>query len=192
VDLERLFALLSGIHPLSDEFKAAIEEELTLLSLPKNHMLLEAPRIAEHAFFLDSGFAMSYIYMKGQKQIENFWASGQIVISAKSFFEQVPCREFIKLMVQSEVLCVSYHGVLRLFKAFPEAHFIYATIMNQYYENSRERTHDMQHLNARDRYQKLLTHFPQIEQIIAQEYIASYLGIAPQSLSRLKRQMRGS
>jgi hypothetical protein len=64
--------------------------------------------------------------------------------------------------------------------------------MNQYYENSRERTHDMQHLNARERYQKLLANFPQIEQIIAQEFIASYLGIAPQSLSRLKRQMRGS
>ena len=168
MNTDRLFNVMSAIHPLSNAFKAAIEKELTLLSLPKNYILLEAPEIAGQACFLDAGFAMSYIYMEGKKQIEGFWISGQVIISTRSFFEQVPSQEFIQLVESSEILCISYAGVIRLFDAFPEAHFIYRVIMNQYYERSRERIREMQHLNALERYERLLDTFPSIEQIVPQ------------------------
>lgn len=185
--MDRLFQVLSAIHPLSEDFKKAIEKEMTSLSLPSQHILLEAPRIAEYAYFLDSGFALSYTFLKGKKQIGCFWVSGQIILSGKSFFERVPSKEFIQLMTQSEVLCISLDSVLRLFDLFPEANTIYRIVMNQYYEHSQQRIHDLQHLTGLERYEKLLSTFPNVEQLIPQEYIASYLGIAPQSLSRIKR-----
>ena len=188
---DQLFQVLSAIHPVSEKFKSAIKKELTPLSLPKNYLLLEPPRIAEYAYFLNKGFAMAYTFGNGQKCIEGFWQSGQIVMSAKSFFEQVPSLEFIQLMEKSEVLCISYAGVQQLFEAFPEAHFIYGVVMNQYYEQSKERIRDVHQLNAEQRHEKLLSRFSNIEQTISQEHIASYLVITPQSLSRIKRQ-RGS
>jgi CRP/FNR family transcriptional regulator, anaerobic regulatory protein len=187
MNAEQLFHVLSTIHPLTGDFKRAIEKELVHLSLPKNYLLLEAPRISEHAYFLEKGFAMCYTFVKGKKQIEWFWTSRQIIVSTKSFFEQVPAKEFIQLIEQSEVLCISYAGVLRLFDAYPEAHFIWRGVMNQYYERSRERIHDIQFADAEERYKKLLFDYPGIEQFIPQEYIATYLGITPQSLSRIKR-----
>ncbi len=186
--LDKLFQVLSAIHPMSEDFKKAIEQEVTYLSLPSHHMLLEAPRIAAHAYFLDDGFAMSYTFIKGKKQVECFCTQGQFIVSVKSFFEQVPSQEFIQLMKQSEVLCISYASVLRLFHTFPEANFIYRVLMNQYYEQSRERIRELHHLSAYARYKKLREVFPPIEQILPQEHIASYLGIAPQSLSRIKKQ----
>lgn len=185
--MEKLFQVLSGIHPLSDNFKKAIEKEVTHLSLPAHYLLLEAPKVSEHAYFLKDGFAMSYTYFKGRKQIDDFWNAGRIVFSATSFFEQVPSREFIELMVPSEVLCVSHESVMRLFSTFPEAHFIYRVTMNQYYEHCRERIRDLQYMTGVERYEKLHTTYPQIEQVVSQEHLASYLGIAPQSLSRIKR-----
>jgi hypothetical protein len=85
------------------------------------------------------------------------------------------------------LFCVTHDSVLHLFQTFPEAHFIYRVIMNQYYENSRERTRDLQHLTAAERYEKLIRYLPDVEQHVTQNHIASYLGIAPQSLSRIKR-----
>lgn len=190
MDTQKLFDFFSSIHPVTETFKSACEKELTPLSLPRDYILLEAPKISEHSYFLDTGFAMSYTFIKGKKQIESFWPEGQMIISPKSFFEQVPSHEFIQLMQQSDVLCISYAGVLRLFKHFPEAQYIYRVIMNQRYETCRERGRDMQDLIARDRYKKVRMTFPHIEQIIPQEYIASYLGITPQSLSRIKRNKR--
>jgi CRP-like cAMP-binding protein len=191
VRFERLFAFLSEIHPLSDAFRSSIERELRVLLLPKNYMLLEAPRVSDHAWFLERGFAMSYSYTDAGLQVENFWKDGEVILSVKSFFEQAPSAESIRLMVPAEVIFISYRGVQRLFRDFPEAHLIYETVVNRYYEQSRERAHDILTLDATERYRKLLSTFPRIEQMATQEHIASYLGIAPQSLSRLKRQMRG-
>ncbi len=184
---EKLFSVLSSIHPISSDFRKAVERVITPLSLPQDHLVLEATRIAECAYFINEGFAMAYTFVKGKKQVDWFWNSGQIMVSARSFFEQVPSREFIQLRTSTELLCITHDSVLHLFQTFPEAHFIYRVIMNQYYEHSRERTRDLQHLTAVERYEKLIHYFPGIEQHVTQKNIASYLGIAPQSFSRIKR-----
>jgi CRP/FNR family transcriptional regulator, anaerobic regulatory protein len=126
MNTERLLAVLSAIHPLSEQFKKEIEKVATPLSLPQNYVLLEAPRISGHAYFLLEGFAMSYIFIKGQKYVESFWNPGEIIVSVKSFFEQVPSREFIQLRDNSEILCFSHADVARLFETLPEANSITA------------------------------------------------------------------
>lgn len=192
MNTEGLFNALSAIHSLSRGFKKSLEKALIPLTLPKNHLLLEAPKIAEHAYFLNKGFAMAYTFVDGKRNTEAFWKAGQIMMSSNSFFEQVPSMEYIQLMQKSDVLCISYASVQNLFNNFPEANYIYQIIMNRHYENSRNRIHDMQRLDALQRFKKLLRIFPDIEQIVPQDCIASYLGITPQSLSRLKRQKGNS
>jgi CRP-like cAMP-binding protein len=187
MNLEKLYQTLSAMHPLSDSFKVDLAKEMVRLSLPKDYFLLEAPKVSEHAYFIEEGFALSYTFERGKKQIERFFSSGQIVISPRSFFERVPSEEFIQLMEQSDVLHIHRAAVYQLLKVHPEADAIYRIVMNQYLEQFRERMHDMQHLNARQRFEKLRRSYPRIEQTAPQEYLASYLGIAPQSLSRLKK-----
>lgn len=188
--MSRLIELLSTICPLTDAFVHALKKELTHLSLPKNYHLLEAPKISEHAYFIDRGFAMSYVFVEGRKQTEKFWTSGQIIVSPKSFFEQTPSKEFIQLLQVSEVLCINRKAVFKLFKEYDEASQIYRVVMNQYLEQSRQRYTDLRALNARQRFEKMLMEFPEIEQIVSQENIASYLGITPPSLSRMKGSQR--
>jgi CRP/FNR family transcriptional regulator, anaerobic regulatory protein len=185
--MERLFNLLESLEPSSESFKDALRKEAVLLSLPRNHMLLEAAKVAEYAYFIASGFAMSYRFVKGRKQIEEFYRAGRILVSPRSFFEQTPSTEFIQLLEPSEVFHIRYESVMMLLKTFPVATSYYWMTMTHYYEESRQRIHDLQHLSAGERYKKLHQLHPRLEQLVPQEFIASYLGIAPQSLSRLKR-----
>lgn len=187
MNVDTLFNMFSAIQPLSTDFKKALEKELVHLSLPKHHLLLEAPRVSDQLFFLERGFAMGYTFVDGRRQIESFWTAGQMIISIKSFFEQVPAKEFIQLIEHSDVLCISYAGFLRLSDKFPESHFIWRGLTIQYYERCKERIHEIQFMNAGERYQKILAIFPGIEQRIPQDHIAAFLGITPQSLSRLKK-----
>jgi CRP-like cAMP-binding protein len=191
MNLEKLYQALSAMHPLSDSFKVDLAKEMVRLSLPKDYFLLEAPKVSEHAYFIEEGFALSYTFVRGKKQIERFFSSGQIVISPRSFFEQVPSEEFIQLMEQSDVLHIHRPAVYQLLDRHPEADIIYRIVMNEYLEQFRDRMHDMQHLNALQRFKKLRRNYPRIEQTVPQEYLASYLGIAPQSLSRLKKNIDG-
>jgi CRP-like cAMP-binding protein len=187
MNLEKLYQALSAMHPLSESFKVDLAKEMVRLSLPKDYFLLEAPNVSEHAYFIEEGFALSYTFVRGKKQIEHFFSGGQIIVSPKSFFERAPAQEFIQLMEQSEVLYIHRQAVYQLLHVHPEADAIYRIVMNQYLEQFRERMHDMQHLNALQRFKKLRRSYPRIEQTVPQEYLASYLGIAPQSLSRLKK-----
>ena len=185
--MDRLLELLSSIETLSDNFIEELKKRMVLLSLPKSHMLLEAAKIADHAYFLNYGVAMSFRYVNGKKHVEEFYPAGRIIISPRSFFEQIPSKESIQLIEQSEVLHINYKDVMDLLAQFQEANRIYRVTMNLYYEESRDRIHDLQHLSAVERYEKLQGAIPNIEQLVPQEHIASYLGIAPQSLSRLKK-----
>ncbi|AYB32013.1 Crp/Fnr family transcriptional regulator [Chryseolinea soli] len=187
MDTERLFELLNRIYPVSEEFRNAIERELIQLSFPKNHVLLEPPNVAGHSYFINSGFAISYTYFEGKKDITWLWPAGGIMVAGKSLFEQVASREFIQLVEPSELLCMSYHSLLKLFEAYPETNILYRAVLHQYFEQSQARIEDMKNLSAIQNYRKLINGFPGIEQVLSQEQISSYLGIAPQSLSRMKK-----
>jgi CRP-like cAMP-binding protein len=187
MDTTRMFQELAAICPLSGGFKDALLAELSELSLPKDHYLLQAPQVSDQVYFMLEGFAFSFIFVDRVRRVEWFWKKNQCIISPRSFFEQKPAREFIRLARDSELLCISYKSIEKLLDDFSEARSIHRVIMNKYFENSRRRIREMQQLNADDRFRRLIIHYPSIEQLVSQESIASYLGITPQSLSRIKR-----
>jgi CRP-like cAMP-binding protein len=189
MNTEELFHVLSGLYPLSDEFRSALIKVLVPLTFPKNHLLLNAPAIAAHAYYLQSGFVMSYSFVDGKKITQGFWKSGQLFVSHKSFLEQIASRESLQLMEDSELLCISYESIQLLLMQHEEAHLIYQMLLNRHHDQCRERLLDMQRFNASERFERLLQQFPRIEEIIPQDAIASYLGVTPQSLSRIKRQI---
>lgn len=188
---EGLLHLLSSVRPLSSAFKEALENEMIDLSLPKGHYLLEEKSICNHLFYLHSGFAVSFSYTETAKQIEWLWKPGEVVFSAISFFRQVPSDEFIQLIDDSQVSRISHTSLIGLGRDFPEALGACFSLFAGWAEQAEGRLHDLQHLGAPTRFEKMVGTYPRVEQLLSQENIASYLNIAPQSLSRLKRRQRG-
>jgi CRP-like cAMP-binding protein len=184
-----LLDVLTDIVPLSDGFKEGVQRLTVRLSLPRKYKLLKAPQVADQAYFLEKGYAMSYHFVRGKRKVETFWAPGHIILSPKSFFERVPSTEFIELIEQSDVLCLNHGSVQQLLRDFEEARYIHQVVMNQYTDRERQRLHDRQYLRAEEQYEKLLTAFPGIEQHVTQRAIASYMGITAQSLCRMKRRL---
>lgn len=121
--------------------------------------------------------------------MEGFWRPREVVVPFKSFSEQSPSMEFIQLLTPGDVFYISHASVVMLLDTFPEGNYIYRHVLHGYYENCRIRLQDLQQLSATERYHNLRQRFSGIEQLVSQEDIASYLGIAPQSLSRIKRKL---
>lgn len=183
---ERLFRVLAKIHPLTEAFKDALKNELQFVAYPKGHYLIQARTVARHAYFLQTGFSVSYLYHEGDRVVTGFWQPGDIILSPKSFFRQTPTDEIIELTTNSELLAITYESALKLFERFPEANIIARAITADYHAKSDERVVDFHTLSAWDRYTKLIRDYPSIELNLTQDFIASYLNVTPQTLSRLK------
>lgn len=184
---DRLFQVLSDIHPLTEDFKEALKTELQLVVYPKGHYLLQAQAAAQHAYFLQKGFSVSYLYEEGHRVVTDFWKPGEIIMAPKSFFYQSQTDKIIQLTADSELLSLSYISTIKLFETFPVANSLARAITADYHARSEERIIDLHNLDARERYTKLLKLFPGLEMNVSQELIASYLNVTRSTLSRLRR-----
>jgi len=187
MNINNLLAHLESFHPLSDEFKKFLTENAIPLSFPKRHILLDVLKVASHVYFLNEGFAMSYTLSADGKITENFWKPGQIVVAFESFFEQKPSMEVIQLLKPSQLLAISHETTEQLLARFPEARSLSRTMMYWHYAHVRRRLQSMKSSDHAEQYNKLLRIFPDLELIVSQRAIATYLGIAPQSLARIRR-----
>lgn len=190
MDTKRLFNTLAALHPLSDEFKSSLLSSASVLHVSKDRLLLNAPAVAAHAYYLHSGFVMSFSLVEGKRITRGFWKSGQLFVSHKSFLEQVASKESLQVMMDSELLGISYEHVQRLLKQFEEARHLYHALLDRYHEQCMDRLLDMQRFTAAERLERLLHQFPALPDIVPQDAIASYLGITPQSFSRIKRKIK--
>lgn len=182
-----LLNLLGTFHPLSDGLKGFLRENLTAVSFPNRHILLEVPKIASHIYYLEDGFAMSYTFNREGKITENFWKPGQIIVAFESFVYQRPSYEVIQLVGPSDLLCLSYDKMQEMYVEFPEANVMGRLMMTQHYARLRKRLRMLKHADHLSQYQKILQYYPNIERIVTQQAIATYLGITPQTLARIKR-----
>lgn len=186
MNTNRLFKLLSSKYALPTNFRAALEKALSAAAYPKGHQLVQAQVAAHHAYFLEKGFALSFQYLPAKRVVTDFWKEGEIIVSPRSFFDQLPTDEIVQLATDSELLSISYRQVIDLFERFPVANHLARDIMVDYYARCKERIMDIHTLDNWTRYNKLLAIYPGIELNVTQEYIASYLNITPQTLSRIK------
>ncbi len=185
--MKGLLQTLASVIPITDSFRHDLEKVAITMSLPKFHHLVEAPKVPAFVYFLERGFAITYIYENGKKQIEKFWRGGQPIILTHSFCKQQPSLQFLQLMETSEVIHLNYADIGNLLANHPTIAKLYQSILLDYLKQTEDRLRDHQQLAAHERHKKLLEQFPGIEQIVPQEYIASYLGVTPQSLSRIKK-----
>lgn len=190
MDTHRFFQLLETFHPLGDAFKQFLEAHVIPLSLPAHHILLDIPKVASHVYFLHEGFAISYTLTATGKITENFWKSGQLIVAFESFIEQKASLEVIQLVKPSTLLGISYDTLTQSLARFPDAQELYRKILNQHYIHLRSRLRHMKTSSHAAQYTRLLQVFPGLELIVSQQAIATYLGIAPQTLGRIKRKIR--
>lgn len=177
---------------LSDKFK---ENEFLLkrfLSLseecviPAKTSLLEVGAVSKSFYFVRQGCLRLWFNSDGRDITFQFFMEGQGVASIESFMRGVGSQFSIETIEPSVVLKCSKEHLLQLIVEFPELkewgdNFIVDRLIN-YTHLFLSRIKD----SPQERYRKLIEEHPEIIQRIPQHYIASYLGITPVSLSRIR------
>lgn len=183
-----LLAYLRERFPLSEEHAGLVRSMAVPIALARGEQLQRAGEIADQTCFVVKGLLRSYALDEdGYEHILRFAAEGWWLGDPESARKREPTQVFFEAIEPSIVLRISRHDHERMMETIPGHAISYAKGM-QAWGAARERW-ILGNLTAtaEDRYREFLATYPQIAARVPQRMIASYLGLAPETLSRVRR-----
>lgn len=154
----------------------------------KKKIILHAGDICRFEAFIIRGCIKTYfIDADGAEVILTFGTESWWVSDIASFHDQVPSTMFIETIEESELLVLSHKSKEDLLTAFPALEKMFRLMVQRHLSSYQERLFGTIALTAEERYDIFLDKYPDLPQRIPQHLIASYLGISPEFLSRLRR-----
>jgi len=166
--------------------EALVEEVLlrtkeTIVS--KNTCLLLPGEISKYTYFISEGFFRSFIQLEEKEQTTDFFGPGEMCLIRKSFFRQIKSEEGIVCEKDAVVFKISYYDWKALEDASPEFLSLTNKIVIEDLLKLTENIGVARRFSTRDQYLFLKSQYPGIHSLVAQRYIASYLGISEPTMS---------
>ena len=185
---EVLFEYLRKHHPLSDDDMHIIHSVFIPKQLTKGEFLLREGDILKYGAFVCKGFLRSYVIdHKGKEHIiqfapENWWISDK-----GPGAEGTKASCFIDAIEDSDILLIDQAGHFKMLEKVPAYSASFQAGIQKRSAAKDKRIVDSLIAEAEERYNDFLQTYPSIAQRIPQHMLASYLGIAPETLSRVRR-----
>lgn len=157
-------------------------------TLQKDEMLLQEGDVCRHLYFIESGLLRYFIIKDGNEITKFFTEAPYCFTSQVSFTSETPAAENIQAMEKSVIYQTTLKQANDLLEFKTWNTFIRKLIQEvQYY--TEEILQELQTETAEKRYRKMIEKNPSLLQRIPLQYLASFFGIAPQSLSRIRKKI---
>ncbi len=187
--LQKLVAQFAHLSP--KDWDRALSNAQTI-SLKKGEYWVQEGAICQYIGFVQTGVLRIFSTVNGKEMVSyfSFERRNPVLSAYHSFIDQVPSIETIQALEDSTLLVLHYDHLQKLYEEKPVFERLGRLLIEQMYVLAKTRIYDLQHKTATERYVELLEKYPQITNRIAHHHIASYLGIAPESLSRLRKKLQ--
>jgi len=177
---------IENISPLSPESMSSFLQVWKYWPAPKDHLLLREHTISDYIYFIKKGIARIY-YHKNDKEITEWIAMDeQFFLSITSFFERRPSHLIIQTLEASEVYGIHHSDLMTLADQHHDVERLLRKMVTASLILSQSRMDSIQFETAQQRYERLLKSSPHIIQRVPLSYIASFLGVTLETLSRIR------
>jgi CRP-like cAMP-binding protein len=191
--LKQGFTLLHAFSPVpvpEDEWKKSIKN-VHALSLKKNEYFIKAGDIPDKLAFIFLGiFRVFYLSESGNENILVFRDEGRPLSAYSSFLENTVSRHYFQALEDSILLYISFQDWAELLSGHPCWQAIYARYLQILFIEKEDRETEFLCNDAETRYLTFVKKYPQIAKRVPYYHIASYLGITPEALSRMRKKLK--
>lgn len=176
--------------PLNIEELQALEERARLKKLRRRQYLLQEGDQCQHYNFLVSGCLRMYLLdEKGVEHVLQFATEDWWITDIGSFHSEQPSRLNIDALEDSEVLRIKKEDLLFLYENFPKFDRHFRVLTENAFVKMQERVLQNISSTAEERYLSFLKNYPNLTNRIPQVQIASFIGVTPEFLSKIRRNL---
>ncbi len=177
-----------GIH--DDEVIELVCSCFTLNKVKSKLILVDYSDIADAYYFINKGAIRIFtINSEGAESSRYFAFEGSFVAALPSFIDQKPAEEYMQTIEKCELLKISRTDFYNLVQTVPGFAKIYTEILELGFIVAQKRIYGFQGFDALEKVKWIIKNQPQLLLRISNKMVASYLGISPSTLSRIKAKL---
>lgn len=158
-------------------------------TLKKKQLLLKEGDICDFTCFIARGCVRYFHNIDGEEHTGQFFFENAWYTDYESFLTGKPSAQNIEALEATDLLILKKTDLYALYDANPRLERFGRLMAEQAYLGARRRNESLTNQSPEERYLKLIQQRPKVFERIPQHYIASYLGIQPQSLSRIRKRL---
>jgi len=162
------------------------EQVLKTITIKRNDYLLKEGNYCRNFYFIKTGILRNFYIKDGNEVITNFTFPSDLTTILRSIILNEPSREYIQAITDCEIYTIPISEYQKIIKEYPQIEKIDAEITQLYAILLEERLYSLQFHTAAERYSFLLEREPFIAKYVPLTFIASYLGITLETLSRIR------
>jgi CRP-like cAMP-binding protein len=185
----RLINYFLKITNLTAEETKVLAESMVVLNFSKNDYLVKEGQLANDTYFILEGCVRQFKIIDGNDITTNFYAEEQWIISLENFEGKTASKFNLICMEDTSVVIGNEQKGQELFKQFPRFETISRQIMETVFMEQQNLMASYITDKPEQRYLKLMETRPDILQRVPQYDIATYIGVKPESLSRIRRKL---
>ena len=175
--------------PFTEEEWQLHQAVLTRRFLKKGEFVLKGGEVCNHVTFINKGHFRVYNIVNGEELTSNFAFEGNYTTDYTSFVSRKPSSDYILAMDDAEILQIRYEELQATYEKSPVWQKFGRMMAEYILVFVAERNKALLFNTPEERYINLMKERPKVFERIPQQYIASYLGIKPESLSRIRKRM---
>jgi len=190
--MHRLIEHFETYLPLGEEEKKLVEARATLRKIKRRQMILQEGFVCKHYSFVVEGcFRMYGVDDKGTEHNIQFAAENDWIADIGSFHSGKPSQLFIEAIEPSAILQIEKEDLYFLYINIPKLDRIFKVIIENKYVELQNRVLQNISSTAQQRYLNFLEQYPTLSLRLPNTQIASYLGITPEFLSKIRKDLSG-
>lgn len=179
--------IFKTIAPLEPSEKDLIVSSFKPYHLPKGQYLLQSGKVNEYIGFINKGLVRYFVYKNEEESTFEFTREGEFIADYQSFTGKTPSIQNIQAIEDCELLVINYQDVQHIFNTTKNGNLLGRIIIEHRFDVMVNQLLSIYMQGPEERYKKFIATYSELSQRIPQYLIASYVGVQPQSLSRMRK-----
>ena len=190
-ELSSLFSFTDSVHPLSNEAKDFFVQHVYFSSYARKEVILQEREMCNDIYFIRKGVVRGLI-SEGQREITTFFSKeNEIITSVSSIESRKPSSQTFQAIEEVELFSMGLDELQMLFRQFPEVNQLARKLLQHYFAEAEKIALIARLKNAESKYIFFQHHFKELASRLPLMYVASFLSVSNETISRIRKKLSG-